>query len=818
VKQLFTTIIALCVLATTAFSDVTASPSTSSNRKPLSVNSDDIVPISLYIMGYKQDELTIIVNKEHKAKLPWTELKNNLKNFILPFYLKEMEKFVFQDKATKVFWVYLSDINLKKLNIRYSETDLSVRITIDPSILKAEIVSLKNINQDTSLSKLYIHPNAVSGYMNFNLNESYIGSTQYQSDLGRQDINIHHEGAINVDNVVLQSQGTILENAPYQRGDLTLVHDDTDHMVRYSLGDLNVPAAGFFNARPLMGVSANRVFALNPEYTYAQITNYQLYMKQNGNVKIIINGQTVQNFYKIAGKYDIRDFPVLWGVNEVEIDLTYDNGGTERFKVPAFNYSQDLLGDGKSLFSYAIGIPQTGLNATENRIYDAQDPTFSMSDQYGFSDKINGGGYLQGDKNIGIAGTSLSYSSYLGLFSFENALSHHYGDTASGWGSRLGYQYVKGGKNFSLMFERQGNDFYTLANPTVEDPNLYQINASYSQSLSNTTSFTLGDVYGVSKDQTMNPNSEEMSLGVNQSLRRNIMLTTILKRDTGVLNETSISFQLSWNLTPSQTITSVYDSSNHDSEVRYDARTSKTTDEQVGVATNDQQKQVDGAVNYVGEHVALNSNANITNVYANQVTTQNISANLRTSLVFAGDTFALSSQVYDSFIIVKPEGRLKDEDLTINTDSTPDFLGTVVLPNTIPYLPTQIKISTGDLREGLTLDKDLYTVLPSYKSGTAIKLTSASYVSIRGYLVGVDNKPLSLMSGKLISMKDRKKEEYFFTNESGQFFAERLEAGDYELRLFDHDQNKVIIHILKESEGFLNYGEIKVKGNNSNKQ
>jgi hypothetical protein len=74
------------------------------------------------------------------------------------------------------------------------------------------------------------------------------------------------------------------------------------------------------------------------------------------------------------------------------------------------------------------------------------------------------------------------------------------------------------------------------------------------------------------------------------------------------------------------------------------------------------------------------------------------------------------------------------------------------------------------------------------------------------------------MSGKLVSMKDRKKEDYFFTNEAGQFFAERLAAGDYELLLFDHDQNKVIIHILKDSEGLLNYGEIKVKGNNGTHQ
>jgi outer membrane usher protein len=814
-NKLIIAIVLLLPAASFSSDEIAPSTTVAVTRKPAS-NTDDSVPVSLYIMGYKQDELTIVLTKNQKVKIPWVELKNNLTNFMMPYYLRELENKTFvEDKTT---WIYLNALNSKEIKSVYSEIDLSLKITIAPKLLKAEVVSLKNTGADPSASKFYIHPNTVSGYMNFNLNESYLGSNQDQSGLGRQAVNVIHEGAINIDNVVVQSQGTIVENAPYQRGDVTLVHDDQANMVRYSLGDLNIPSAGFFDARPMMGVSANRVFSIQPEYTYAQITNYQLYMRQNGNVKIIVNGQTVQNFYKLAGKYDIRDFPVLWGVNEVEIDLAYDNGGTERFKVPAFNYSQDLLGEGKSLFSYSAGIPQTGLSSTQNRIYDSQDPTFSMSEQYGFSNKINGGGYVQGDKNLGIVGTSFSYSSALGLLSLENAFSHHYGDETSGIGTRLGYQFVKSGRNFSLMVERQGNNFYTLADPTVEDPSLYKISTSYSQSLSTTTSYTVGEVYGLSKDPSMNPNSNEVSLGLNQNLRSNIMLTSILKRDTGAFAETSISFQLSWNLTPSQTLTSAYDSSNRDIETRYDNRTSNTTDEQVGVASNSQQKQVDGAVNYVGEHVALNSNANVTNSFVSQAVTQNVSANLRTSLVFAGDTFALSSQVYDSFIIVKPEDRLKDENLLVDNDRSPDFLGTVVLPNTIPYLPTQVRISTPDLREGLTLSKELYTVVPTYKSGTALEIKSASFVAIKGTLVGIDGNPLALMSGKLVSMKDRKKEDYFFTNEAGQFFAERLAAGDYELLLFDHDQNKVIIHILKDSEGLLNYGEIKVKGNNGTHQ
>jgi outer membrane usher protein len=302
----------------------------------------------------------------------------------------------------------------------------------------------------------------------------------------------------------------------------------------------------------------------------------------------------------------------------------------------------------------------------------------------------------------------------------------------------------------------------------------------------------------------------DASVGINQSLSRSALFTTIVKRTIGSITEDSISFQLSWSFSPVKTLTSSYDSGTKTAESRYNTKIGDNTNEQVGVSTNPNEKQVDGQLNYIGNHGEVDVLGNSASTSGGTVN-NNASINLKTAVVFAGDTWALSSPVYDSFVIVKPEGRLKDEDLVINNTVTPDFLGAMVLPNTVPYLENNININTNGLKEGLSLEHDSYTVVPTYKSGTVIKLNSESYVAIKGSLVYPNLKPYVLKSGKLTRKDNPTKFEYFFTNESGEFFIERLEAGDYILTLNDQEETKFIVNILKDSEGVLDYGELTVK-------
>ncbi|MCY1463814.1 hypothetical protein D9M71_817630 [compost metagenome] len=87
---------------------------------------------------------------------------------------------------------------------------------------------------------------------------------------------------------------------------------------------------------------------------------------------------------------------------------------------------------------------------------------------------------------------------------------------------------------------------------------------------------------------------------------------------------------------------------------------------------------------------------------------------------------------------------------------------------------------------GYDIGEGIARVRPTYRSGYAIEVGSAAFVSALGRLHGNAGRPLALVSGRVrpVDQPDAKP-ELFFTNSVGRFAVQKLEPGKrYRVELF----------------------------------
>lgn len=773
---------------------------------------DTSIPISFYVLNINQGEIIAKQSSTDPSqlKLPWKETRGILSSYLISEYINVLDSKIKID-GNNESWILIKDLNSKEVTAYYLETDLSVRVSIDFSIVKPEKLSLKDDMTDLDTAKQFVHPAKISGYQNFNVNESIRSGNYSDSSFGRQKYNIRHDGALNVSDWILQNEGYIQEGSEYRRGDIKLVHDDVSNMVRYSAGDITPSGGGFMDAKLIFGVGASRNFSLQPNYNYNQISSSIITLKKNGMIRIYANKVLIQSLSKFTGKYDIRDFPMLVGLNDVQLEIQYDDGEIERLEIPSFNFSPDLLGEGQNQFGYYAGVPQSG----GSYILDSSNPVIELSDKYGLSNKLNIGGYTQTTPHFSIFGGSLDYASAIGIIRLENALSFKFNDKNTfGVGTKASYQYSKGSTTFNVFVERRGYNFYTFGNTLFENPSFYRFSSTLNQKLNENTSVSMFDSYGITKTPgTKNP--IELSLGLNKNILRNLQFSSIMRKSIGLINEVSMSLELSWRLSENEVLSSSY-SPGGSLNAQYNNKLSKELDEQAGFTSGPDQKSLNGRIGYQGERANSSFSTDETFIESGHKV-NNTSLNLATAVAFAGNAVAITSPIYDSFALVRAEGRLKREKISINDNRNPNFFGPATLTNMNPYQENTVNINSNEMTQGIALKKDSYTLVPTYKSGTLIELETESLVSVHGILVDEKNNPLSLVSGKITNISNKTKEEFFFTNETGEFFIERLESVDYEVILFDKTGSKQLIHIPTGFEGVFQCGTLVVKPKTINK-
>ena len=767
------------------------------------------------------------------------KLLASLESRVDPVIVRELMKTATSHEG----FLSLDDLNRKGLVASFNEAALEIHVDIPPIARKSSVISVRGEVVGASPESLS-HPANASAFVTINAGQDFTygkgidaGGTINGGTTGRLPVHAELDGAINVHSWVLEASSSVSEDPTQQfvRGDVRLVKDNPDGMLRYSVGDLNYPVTGFQQFLAMGGVSGVTNFNLQPQRTVTPINAHEIFLKNRSLVKIWINGRIVQTLDLPAGRHDVRNFPVSLGLNELSLEITDDVGRHEMIKIP-YLFSDQLLAPGIQQLSYAIGAPSIQTGSSRN--YLSSEPVFSFSHRAGILENLTLGAYFQADRFQGIEGLNSTWLTPAGTWSEEPAISQVGGasDSRFGFGNHFGYLYTdyvgvnRAQRNFGLAVESKTPLFAVLGgiagNFVPSSAIAHDLTGVFSQQFLERTTFNFSSRLGLYRSPApgvYRPYS--LSPGLSRSWISGLDTTLTLTHtvDQSGVHATNLLFLLTWAMPEkNQYITAIQNTENEQSRVEWNYASNHAVggiNAAVGIERNDLNRLIDGHVNYTGNRgtAGVAQNSSVDN---NGLDSHRTSLSAGTSLVFADGAFAVSRPVTDSFVVVKPEEAFVGQRILLNPQSQgnqepfvearTDWLGPGVIPDLVSYRQYQLNLSAPDTPPGLHLPRENYVIAPTYKSGTTLRITSDSAVFARGVLVGVGGQLLALFSGEVRSLTDpHHPVGTLFTNRHGKFSLEGMKAGRYHVQSYE-GSGSAEFEIPAHAKGIVELGQIKL--------
>lgn len=702
-------------------------------------------------------------------------------------------------------FIILKDGAKGGIELRFDEARIALVVAI-PSESK-KLRSLRARRDFDVANRTITPPSAVSAYLNVFGAQDYVNRGRSPQDEGRQPFRLSADGAVNLSGWVLETSGDYIENdsRPWQRGGTRLVHDLPDDRIRTALGDLSYPVEGFQSFQPMLGLTVARNFDLQPYRISEPTGRTSFFLVSPSRVDIYVNDRKVQTLQLSSGPYDMTDFPVVNGSNNVKLVIT---DATGRVEVRYFDIVSDtnLLAAGLHKFAYNAGVISTTVN--RERKYDSDRPVLSVFHRYGVSDSLTLGGNLQADRMQRMAGVDATVGGKWGVLRADLAGSHiEDGDDGFAWQAQ--YQIIsrgrtgedggfRGTRNFTLLASYRSEHFAPLG--VLQPANVWshQVTARYSQQWSPTVSLGIGGGYKVGRaDQRDDWN---YSLSFSKRLSAGIHLSVNLQERA--TEGHGIFVSLGW--TPRDSRHSVHGS--HDSfskTTRADWNyaqegRAQSVSASAGIVRAQDRYDGSGRVTYYGQRGEVTAAHDIVTPFgdgSSDATESRSELRFASALVYAGGHVALSRPVSNSFAIFAPDASIRDYPIGVNPrglrseertyEATTDRWGPIVLPNLTPYLYRTVRVDASRLPPGFDAGEGIYTFYPTYRSGTFVRLGSDANVLLDGTLQYKDQTPVALRAGSISRVGEPDAApETFFTNRAGRFRIEKLKPGRYVMQLY----------------------------------
>lgn len=711
------------------------------------------------------------------------------------------------ETAAKQGFINLKDGPKGGVDLRFDEARVALVVTI-PSENKKQR-SLRARRDFDASNKIVTPPSAVSAYLNVFGAQDYVDRGLPSQNEGRQPLRMSTDGALNTKGWVLESSGDYIENDshPWERGDTRLVHDIPDKMIRTALGDLSYPVEGFQSFQPMLGLTVARNFDLQPYRVSEPTGRTSFFLNSPSRVDIYVNDRKVQTLQLTSGPYDITDFPVVNGSNNVKLVITDATGRVEVRNVDIVS-DANLLAAGLHKFAYNVGVISTTVN--RERQYEYSQPVFSAFHRYGLTDSFTLGGNLQADRMQRMAGVDATVGTAWGVLRADLAGSHlESGDNGFAWQTQ--YQIVDRGKieddgtfrgtrNFTLLADYRSEHFAPLGLLLPDNVASYQMTARYSQQWSPTVSLGIGGGYEIGRgDQRDDWN---YTLSLDKQLPAGIHINVNLQQRA--IEGYGVFVNLSWTPRDSrQSITSSYDSFSKTTRADWNYAQegrAQSMSASAGIVRTQDRYDGSGNVTYYGERGEATASHDVITPFGNTDGSSNTTesrSELRfaSAMVYAGGHVALSRPVSNSFAIFAPDPSIRDYPVGINPqgrrsdertyEATTDGWGPVVLPDLTPYLYRTVRVDASSLPPGFDAGDSTYTFYPTYRSGTFVRLGSDANVLLDGTLQYKDKTPAALQAGSISLIgQSGGAPETFFTNRAGRFRIEKLKPGRYVMQLY----------------------------------
>jgi outer membrane usher protein len=774
------------------------------------------IPVALFIDKISQGEIRLtIASNRSELEIESAPLLRQFQTELKPEVFQRLEA------STNALGNFrISDLKRETITVEFDELKLELRVSVPPELRRP--TTIKFTSRLPQGAERAIPQSPFSAYLNVRSGVDYVERSATGRDEGLQPMHVGFDGAINYRGWVLEGSGTLDEAAPslFRRGDVRLVRDDTEHMIRYSAGDVVYPTAGFQGFQPMLGFSLARNFALQPYRVTEPRGQTSFILKSPSKVEVLVNGQSVQTLQLPAGPHSLRDFMFSNGGNEVVLRITDEVGRTEIVRL-SFFFDTRLLAQGEQEFSYNIGLPsrpgEPGLS------YDRSKPYVSLLHRFGVSDSVTSGINFQGDVDHQLLGAETVWATPLGTFQPDIGLSYAR-RTGMDYGTRLGYRYADpnstAGRSYSAAVQYRGASFASFS--TLDRPAAiaWDFSARYSQRLPWGINGGIGGSYQISRNDL---SSCSANLLLTKAFGRNWFADVSLDRTETFGSKPEYRAFLS--------LTYFFSDHRHSIRASHDTASGATRGDwqfrgQNSVEGFDgnlgfQQRRDDysgfGALRYTGYRGEASIAHDITTPQSRDANVASrTSLRAGTALVYADGEMTLSRPIHDSFAIVAVKPEFKGQDIGVDAardshGAKADWVGPAVVPSLSSYLVRDISISAPDLPPGYDLGPSSHTIRPGYRSGTVIHVGESVSAFVSGFLLSSDGAPVPLQAGEVVS-RDRTNASPIgiFTNRRGKFTAEGLQAGRYELRLFDDESARVPFEIPKGTVGMYEVGTLRL--------
>ncbi|HUX49231.1 MAG TPA: hypothetical protein VMW73_00435 [Spirochaetia bacterium] len=773
------------------------------------------IPVTTSINGVRGQDTTVVLSAAGKLlKIDAKELLSNIRGESV---MSVVDSITAASASSAMVPVAVAEN--AGLKIRFDEQSLTLVIAISPELQKVHVVDLNSAKVPASAEP--VKPARFSAqlslYGRVDAIDQYTSTAGSAVNFFAMPFSLTADPVINLYNWVLQSELAFDTSAPATLSlvDISLVKDVPGPDLRFTAGNLNYPVTGFLSNVPTVGIGVSRNFDLSLNKLFRPLGQMQFYLQRPSQVTVLVNGGPVKYLQLQPGPYNLLDFPLTPGMNNVQLKIQDDQGRTEYIS-GAYPFDSELLTPSVSAFSWNIGFPG----------WQIAPPVLSGFQSVGITPNYTMGGYVQADTISQIVGVQAVLATDIGTFGAGIAGSH---DTTNGMdlGLSASYRFYDASRRnlpaVTLSAYYRGRYFIGPQSGLTEAPYRWLISAGISQALPRNFALNLGA--GL---------QDTWSLG--QFYNANLILSAPLTRSLSMSFVVGGNF--SSNLMPSWhgqlTLIKTFPSS--DGAMSYSQSLTSPTG-QVGIdyrpasvpgfSVNAQVSgppgvggQTSGAsatLTYQGNRfdTALGHSLSASDLTGTSSVLNHTYIRFDTALVYADGNAAITRPVSDSFAIMVRNKELGMALVGVNSTGTSysavsDFLGNAALSSIQSYTDTLANVQVPDAPIGYDLGDTLFLLSLPYRSGAVITIGTDATVYVGGTLEDGDGKPIVLLAGSLRSTGPAAKDHSFFTDAGGQFQVYGLKPGEYTLDMAGKGWKPKQISIPASATGLYDLGKVKL--------
>ena len=716
----------------------------------------------------------------------------------------------------------LIDLQSHGVDAHFDPRQLELQINIPPDLRANSISHLgppETIPQDTELAP----PGKFSGYLNLRGSQA-VTWTGDAADVGFNPLSIELDGALNWQGWVLEAQAQAAWGQPWQWGGLSIVRDAPQQALRYTLGDLTVPAVGYQSSASLLGFSAVRNFSLQPFRVARPTGNYSFFLERPATVDVFVNDAPTATLQLDAGPQDIRDLPLQTGINDIRLKITDDSGQVQQLNFST-GVAGELLAPGTHQFAYSLGF--TTLEGKVVKAYDLEHPIISMFYRVGFNSHLTAGGYFQGDGVQQLLGVNGTWATSAGNFGWDLAASRDaaYGVDVAG---KLLYDWLQASsassqpRQLRLALEYRGDHFLSLGEREPQNQTAWNVSLAYQQTIFDNIRASFNGQYQINRQED---DAYILGLSLSRPLRQglNLSIGYHYNRDATGQADQRFSIGLNGSLPfRGQTFSSRTDISNTEAPTRslnwsYSPRhVLGSLRPSLTLNQAPERYSAQARLQYQGYRSTLGLNHQLTLPRTEGRPVENRSVfTWGTAVAFVDGVWGWSRPIDNSFALIARQGVAREQIVRVNPSTFGDRAqandsGPAVLPLT-PYALASLTLNAPDLPIGRDLGTTRHQVLPSYRSGVLIRTGTEATVFLRGVLVDRAQQPVSLKQGQVRSLSDPNWPTIdFFTNRTGRFALFGFKPGRYQLQVSGIEAATLEFEISEQQQGQYNIGSLQL--------